>query len=209
MWREPRHRSGVITNSHERSGTRVRKRRLLIFSARIFDSSVERGVPSRAAAPDGPNTRPPVARTASSMSAFSCEASAPDIPSRLSTAGRVDIQLSSTVNSSVSDTITDRSMTFCSSRTFPGHGYDLKRLSVRLLTRRIVFTEPMRTLGDRVELPLRRGAVAGRTLEIDGNRGVRPSRFAIQSRPAARAIGGCRRGALSRALRPRPVAATQ
>ena len=116
MWREPRHRSGVITNSHERSGTRVRERRLLIFSARIFDSSVERGVPSRAAAPDGPNTRPPVARTASSMSAFSCEASAPDIPSRLSTAGRVDIQLSSTVNSSVSDTITDRSMTFCSSR---------------------------------------------------------------------------------------------
>src|SRR5262245_60035465 len=29
---------------------------------RIFDSSVERAMPSRAAAPDGPNTRPPLAR---------------------------------------------------------------------------------------------------------------------------------------------------
>jgi hypothetical protein len=40
----------------------------------------------------------------------------------LSTGGAADSQLSSTVNSSVSDTITDRSITFCSSRTFPGHG---------------------------------------------------------------------------------------
>src|SRR5262249_54372125 len=41
---------------------RARKRLLLIRNARIFDSSVERGMPSRSAAPDGPNTRPPVAR---------------------------------------------------------------------------------------------------------------------------------------------------
>jgi hypothetical protein len=34
------------------------KRFLLIFSARIFDSSVDRAIPSLAAAPDGPNTRP-------------------------------------------------------------------------------------------------------------------------------------------------------
>src|SRR5712671_6235555 len=125
-------------NVQERFGARVRKRLLLIFNARIFDSSVERGMPSRAAAPDAPNTRPSVARSASSISAFSCEAIVPDIPSRLSTAGRVDNQLSSTVNSSVSDTITDRSITFCSSRTFPGHGYDFRRSSVRLLTRRMV-----------------------------------------------------------------------
>src|ERR1700751_43523 len=115
-----------------------RKRLLLIFRARIFDSSVERGTPSRVAAPEGPNARPSVARSASSMSAFSCEANAPDMPSRLSTADRVDNQLSSTVNSSVSDTITDRSITFCNSRTFPGHGYDLRRSRVRLLTRRMV-----------------------------------------------------------------------
>src|ERR1700704_6987786 len=124
------------TRTQERLGARVRKRLLLTFNERIFDSSVERGIPSRAAAPEGPNTRPSVARSASSMSAFSCDASAPDIPSRLSTAGRADNQRSSTVNSSVSDTITERSITFCNSRTFPGHGYDLRRSSVRLLTRR-------------------------------------------------------------------------
>src|ERR1700741_4643356 len=83
-----------------RFGVRVRKRLLLIFNTRIFDSSVERGIPSRAAAPEGPNTRPSLARSASSMSSFSCEASAPTIPSRLLRAGRVDTQLSSTVNSS-------------------------------------------------------------------------------------------------------------
>jgi hypothetical protein len=38
---------------------------LLIFSARIFDSSVDRGIQRRAAAPEGPNTRPPLARKAS------------------------------------------------------------------------------------------------------------------------------------------------
>ena len=48
-------------------------------------------------------------------------ATAPDKPSRLSTGCAVDNQLSSTANSSVSETMTDRSMTFCSSRTFPGH----------------------------------------------------------------------------------------
>ena len=83
-------------------------------------------MPSRAAAPDGPNTRPPLARSASSMVAFSWAATVLDNASRLSTAGPADSQLSSTVNSSVSHTITDRSITFCSSRTFPGHGYDCR-----------------------------------------------------------------------------------
>ena len=48
-----------------------RKRFLLMPNARIFDSSVERGMHNLAAAPDGPNTRPPVARSASSIIAFS------------------------------------------------------------------------------------------------------------------------------------------
>src|SRR5258708_1998410 len=114
-----------------------RKRLLLIFSARILDSSVERGIRRRAAAPEGPKTRPPVARKASSTIAFSCAARLLD--NRLSIAGFVDNQLSSTVNSSVSHSTTDRSITFCNSRTFPGHGYDCKRCSVRLFTRRIDF----------------------------------------------------------------------
>jgi hypothetical protein len=59
------------TPSQERFAVRVRKPRLLIFSARIFDSSVERGIPSRAAAPEGPKTRPPQARKASLMIVFS------------------------------------------------------------------------------------------------------------------------------------------
>jgi hypothetical protein len=78
---------------------RARKRLLLIFSARILDSSVERGIPRRAAAPDGPKTRPPVARSASSTIAFSCVATLLDNLSRLSMAGFVDNQLSSMVNS--------------------------------------------------------------------------------------------------------------
>src|SRR6266853_3574377 len=103
-------------------GGRVRKRLFLILSARIFDSSVERGIPSRAAAPECPNTRPPLSRKASSIIAFSCAASELDNPARLLIPGPADSQLSSTANSSASETITDRSMMFCSSRTFPGHG---------------------------------------------------------------------------------------
>ena len=42
--------------------------------------------------------------------------------SRLSICGVEDSQFSSTVNSSVSDKMTDRSTTFCNSRTFLSHG---------------------------------------------------------------------------------------
>src|SRR5262249_57682559 len=42
-------------------------RALLILSALIFDSSVEGGMPSRAAAPAGPDTRPFVAARAASI----------------------------------------------------------------------------------------------------------------------------------------------
>src|SRR2546429_4180389 len=47
------------------------KRFLLIFSALIFDSRVDPGTPSLAAAPDGPDTRPPHSRKAASIRAFS------------------------------------------------------------------------------------------------------------------------------------------
>jgi len=66
---------------------------LSILSVRIFDSSVERGMPSRSAAPDGPNTRPPLARRASSMIVFSWIASELRSGSRLSDEGRADSQL--------------------------------------------------------------------------------------------------------------------
>ncbi len=48
------------------------KRFLLIFSERIFDSSVDRAIPSWTAAPLGPETRPPVSFRAASIIFFSC-----------------------------------------------------------------------------------------------------------------------------------------
>src|SRR5262249_41872276 len=47
------------------------KRRLSIFSALIFDSRVDEGTPSRAAAPKGPDTRPLLSLSAVSMTCFS------------------------------------------------------------------------------------------------------------------------------------------
>ena len=47
------------------------KRLLLILSDRIFDSSVDRAIPSLAAALNGPNTRPWLSRRAASMISFS------------------------------------------------------------------------------------------------------------------------------------------
>jgi hypothetical protein len=51
------------------------------------------------------------------MIALSRSASVLDSAGAPSTAGAADNQLSSTMNSSVSQTITDRSITFCNSRT--------------------------------------------------------------------------------------------
>src|SRR5208282_2803648 len=56
-------------------GYGVLKRFLLIFNDLIFDSRVDRGMPSLAAAPDGPNTRPPLSFRAASIISFSCAAS--------------------------------------------------------------------------------------------------------------------------------------
>src|SRR5580658_3399741 len=103
------------------------KRYLSIFSDLIFDSSVGPGIPSLAAAPDCPDTLPPLSRRAASIISFSWVASLRDRSIWLFVSvprGDRESQLSSTENSSVSQTITDRSITFCNSRILPGHGYD-------------------------------------------------------------------------------------
>ena len=51
---------------------KVLKRLLSIFSDRIFDSSVDRGMPNFAAAPVGPKTRPRLSFKASSIIFLSC-----------------------------------------------------------------------------------------------------------------------------------------
>jgi hypothetical protein len=47
------------------------KRCLLIFSNLIFDSSVDPAIPNLAAAPDGPDTFPPLSANAASIIALS------------------------------------------------------------------------------------------------------------------------------------------
>src|SRR5258707_7941062 len=99
---------------------------LLIFSDLIFDSKVDPGKPSLAAAPDGPDTCPQLLRRAASIISFSWAASFPDNSSWLFDSlarGCRKSHLSSTEKFSVSHTITDRSMTFCNSRILPGQGY--------------------------------------------------------------------------------------
>src|ERR1700691_4821916 len=101
------------------------KRFLSIFNTRIFDSRVDRGMPSLSAAPSGPYTRPPQSRRASSIVDFSSEGGVRN-RSRW-TCGRVveglrESQLSSTENTSISLTMTDLSITFCNSRILPGQG---------------------------------------------------------------------------------------
>src|SRR5262249_5920642 len=116
------------------------KRRLSILSALIFDSSVDEGTPSRAAAPNGPDTRPLLSASAASMASFSCPASVLDGgaagvgDARLR---RPESQRSSIESVSESDTITARSMTFCSSRMLPGQSYNCRRFDVSLLRLRI------------------------------------------------------------------------
>jgi hypothetical protein len=88
----------------------------------IFDSSVCRGIPSLAAAPDGPEMRPRHAAKAVSINARSCSASA----ATNGTAGldgwgdSRSSQVSSTAKGSLSHRMTARSMTFCFP-VFPPH----------------------------------------------------------------------------------------
>src|SRR5712664_218590 len=108
-------------------GSVVLKRYLSIFSDLIFVSKVDPGIPSLAAAPDGPDTRPPLSRKAASIISFSWAASFSDSSNWLFggfARGFRDSQLSSTEKFSVSHTTTERSMTFCNSRILPGQGYD-------------------------------------------------------------------------------------
>src|SRR6266446_10923875 len=105
----------------------VLKRFLLIFSDLIFDSRVDPGKPSLAAAPDGPDTCPPLSPRAASIISFSLAASLPDSsgwPFGSLARGCRTSQLSSTEKFSVSHTITDRSTMFCNSRILPGQEYD-------------------------------------------------------------------------------------
>src|SRR5262245_39012929 len=124
-------------NGHENHGADYAdlNRRLSIFSALIFDSSVDDGTPSRAAAPNGPATRPLLSLSAVSMASFSCVASVlvGGPPTVEGVSRRPDSHRSSTARVSESDTITARSITFCSSRMFPGQSYDCMRLDVSLL----------------------------------------------------------------------------
>src|SRR5712692_3274102 len=104
----------------------VLKRLLLIFSDLIFDSTVDSGKPSLAAAPVGPDTCPPHSRRAASIISFSWAASFRDSSSWLFgslATGCRESQLPSTEKFSVSHTITDRSMMFCNSRILPGQEY--------------------------------------------------------------------------------------
>jgi hypothetical protein len=86
------------------------KRCFWILSERIFDSSVEGGIPSLAAAPNAPDTRPLLSARASSMIFFSCDSSFWESGYVAWNAGIAsrDSQLSSTEKFSVWHKMTDR-----------------------------------------------------------------------------------------------------
>src|SRR5262249_51216752 len=104
---------------------RTLKRCLSIRKLLIFVSRVDLGIPSLAAAPVGPATRPPHSAKADSISSFSC--SAPKRPSPLAAlldhGASVCSQTSSTDKVWPSHKITALSITFCSSRILPGQWY--------------------------------------------------------------------------------------
>src|SRR5271163_3491701 len=100
-------------------------RYLLIFRRLIFESRVFAGRPSFAAAPPDPEIRPWLSFNAASMISFSYRTRVPPSVAVRDAAGgssRLN-QVSSTAKLSPSDRITARSITFCSSRTFPGQPY--------------------------------------------------------------------------------------
>ena len=99
---------------------------LLIPRLAIFDSSVCRGIPSLAAAPDGPEIRPPLPASAASIISFSrSRTKRPSLPSCMLWRGNSEDNsrlnhASSTENVSPSHRTMARSMTFCNSRMLPG-----------------------------------------------------------------------------------------
>src|SRR5271168_905501 len=100
-------------------------RYLLIFKRLIFESRVFAGRPSFAAAPPAPEIRPWLSFSAASIISLSCRTRVPPSVAVRDAAGgssRLN-QVSSTAKLSSSERITARSITFCSSRTFPGQPY--------------------------------------------------------------------------------------
>src|SRR5260370_30774320 len=97
-------------------------RYLLIFRRLILESRVRVGRPSLAAAPMGPEIRPELSASAASIISFSCVTRVRfSVPGRLwALGGCLLSQLSSSEKLSPSQRMTARSITFCSSRTFPG-----------------------------------------------------------------------------------------
>src|ERR1700733_1966829 len=99
---------------------------LLIFKALILAASVEGGIPSLAAAPAGPETRPLVSASAFSMISRSVRGSvaALEVSTGSTTERGGDVALeshdSSTERTSPKVRITDLSITFWSSRMLPG-----------------------------------------------------------------------------------------
>lgn len=99
-------------------GLVVLKRFLSILNDLIFDSKVDPGRPSLTAAPAAPDTCPPLSRRAASIISFSWAAGFRGSSGWLFGSGARgcgESQLSSTEKFSDSHTMTDRSMTFCSS----------------------------------------------------------------------------------------------
>src|SRR4029077_17965177 len=96
---------------------------LLMFRALILESRVDWGMPSLAAAPRGPDTLPLLSASADSIISRSWAASFSE-KGRIAESGVREgpaNQLSSMQRFSESEMITDRSITFCNSRIFPGH----------------------------------------------------------------------------------------
>src|ERR1700751_833387 len=92
---------------------------LSILRVLIFESKVDRAIPNLAAAPEAPKTRPRDSVRAASIACFSssailCRSSQWFVGDARN--GCRDIQLSSTEKLSLSETMTERSITFCSSR---------------------------------------------------------------------------------------------
>src|SRR3984893_11710488 len=111
----------------------------LILSCLIFESSVDRGIPSFAAAPSEPATFPLQSAKAASIISLSwfwrvCAKGPTD-----SCRGGCTLASQAFSIQKVSPLlrITERSTMFCNSRIFPGHGYDWHSSSVFLSILRI------------------------------------------------------------------------
>src|ERR1700733_7213787 len=104
----------------------------LIFSCLIFESRVDRGIPSFAAAPFGPATFPLHSAKAVSMISLSrfWRVSGKGFGNSCRAGSGLASQAVSIQKVSSLLRITDLSTMFCSSRIFPGQGYDWHSSSV-------------------------------------------------------------------------------